>query len=197
MKLLLLCVIFLQSLLSVKANILSDAITVIEDGESLYKWFTSTFLKNEYDQVLTASSFSDGGTVWLVTVGTADGHVLYNLMLDKKNGEHNVGDCLRNAARNAYNYNQRWSQLENSLDTCVDFLKTYKKRAYITAGKPMYTLTRCQHRAFNICTNRSDVYISYSLGGKLDWTVSTLNSWDRANSKICESNNAKCQEGAK
>lgn len=189
-----LCVIFLQ-VLSVKAGIISDIITVVEDGQTLFNWFSGTFLKNEYDQTLTQSSYSDGGTVWLVTIGTADGHVLYNLMLDKKNGESNPGDCLRNAARNAYNYNQKWSQLENSLDSCVDFLKTYKKKAYVTSGQPWYTTTTCQHRTFAICTNRRDIYISYSDQGKLDWTTSTLNTWDRDNSKICESHNARCDGG--
>lgn len=184
-------------MLSIKANILSDIITVVENGQTLYNWFSSTFLKNEYDQVLTPSSYSDGGSVWLVTIGTADGHVLYNLMLDKRNGENNPGDCLRNAARNAYNYNQRWSQLESSLDSCVDILKTYQKKAHVTSGEPWYTTTTCQHRTFRICTNRRDIYISYSFEGKLDWTTSTLDTWDRDNSKICQRNNARCVEGVR
>lgn len=189
-----LCV-FLFQVLFVDASIVSSSISVVSNGAKLYNWFSSTYLKNEYDQALKSSAYSDGGTVWLVTVGTADGHVIYNLMLDKKNGESNPGDCLRNAARNAHNYNQKWSQLESSLDSCVDFLNTYKKKAYAISGEPWYTTTTCQHRTFRVCTNRRDIYISYSYEGKLDWTGSTLNSWDREQSKICELNNAKCIEG--
>ncbi|KAG2208558.1 hypothetical protein INT47_010254 [Mucor saturninus] len=195
MHFLLWSLVLFQAIFLVRGNILSDIITVVENGQTLYNWFSSTFLKNEYDQLLTASSYSDGGSVWLVTIGTEDGHVLYNLMLDKRNGQSNPGDCLRNAARNAYNHNQKWSQLESSLDSCVDFLGTYQKKAHVTAGQPWYTTTTCQHRTFRICTNRRDIYISYSLQGELDWTTSTLNTWDRDNSKICENNNRRCNEG--
>lgn len=180
----------LISFYCIEANMIKDVGNVVSDGYKIYKWFSSTFLYNEFNQKLNLQGTSKSQNVDLITLGTKDGHVLYNFMID------NEKDTLTADVINAGSDGNNFKNLENEMDAFAG-LRNYKKSVYIINGAPVYSLINCGPTKRQACVPRSDVYISYSINGRYDWDASTLNKWDSQNTGIANKCSAErvCPSG--
>lgn len=180
-------ILFLFNLLicffAVEANMIKSVGNVVADGYKIYKWFSSTFLYNEFNQKLNLKGSSNKGNVDLVTIGTKDGHVLYNFMIDNEGDkdENKKQDILVSYVINAGTHGSNFKSLEDEMDAFAG-LRNYKKSVYVINGEPVYSLINCGPTKRRACVPRNDVYISYSKKGRYDWDLSTLQKWDSQNS---------------